>query len=148
MKKSLTLVLMAAALSLLMLSGCFPDNKVIYSGPLQVEFNPVSDTQRMSNGTTYDAKIQLIGPHQDTDIIVAFEIDTESSTAVLGEQFELSSFTTVIPANSSFGFIRIEAIPENVTSARPVVVLRLLGDTTGEVIAAQNYRDFALTLRP
>lgn len=131
-----------------MLSGCFPDNKVIYSGPLQVEFNPVSDTQRMSNGTSYEAKIQLIGPHQDTDIVVTFEIDTENSTAVLGEQFELGAFTTVIPANSSFGFIRIDAIPENVTSDRPVLVLRLLGDTTGEVMVARNYSEFELTLRP
>lgn len=139
---------MAAALMLLMLSGCFPDNKVIYSGPLQVEFNPVSDTQRMSNGTTYDATVQLIGPHQDTDIQVMFEIDTENSSAVLGEHFEIASFTTVIPANSSFATIRIEAIAENVTSARPLVVLRLMGDTTGEVLPANNYREFALTLRP
>jgi hypothetical protein len=130
------------------LLGCFPDNSRIYDGPVQVEFNPTSDTQRMSNGNTYNATIQLIGPHQDSDINLNFEIDTENSTAVLGEHFELSGFTTVLPANSSFATITVNAIEENIDDERPVVVITLLGDDSGEVIPAENYKTFQLTLRP
>lgn len=130
------------------IAGCFPDNSRIYDGPLQVEFNPTSDTQRMSNGSTYNATIQLIGPHQDSDITLNFEIDTENSTAVLGEHFELSGFTTVLPANSSFATITVNAIEQNIDDQRPVVVITLLGDDSGEIIAAENYKTLELTLRP
>ncbi len=133
---------------LLGLTGCFPDNSRIFDGSLQVEFNPTSDTQRMSNGSTYNATIQLIGPHQSSDITLNFEIDTENSTAVMGEHFELSGLSTVLPANSSFATITINAIEENIDDERPVLVINLLGDATGEVIAAENYKSFALTLRP
>lgn len=130
------------------IAGCFPDNSRIFDGPLQVEFNPTSDTQRMSNGSTYNATIQLIGPHQDSDITLNFEIDSENSTAVLGEHFELSGFTTVLPANSSFATITVNAIEDNIDSTRPVVVITLLGDDSGEIIPAENYKTLELTLRP
>ena len=130
------------------LSGCFPDNSRIYDGPLQVEFNPTSDTQRMSDGNVYDATIQLVGPHQDSDIVLNFEIDTENSSAVLGEHFELSGLTTVLPANSSFATIRVTAIEGNIDDTRPELVITLLGNDSGEVIPAENYKSFQLTLRP
>lgn len=130
------------------ITGCFPDNSRVFDGPLQVEFNPTSDELRLSNGNNYDATIQLIGPHQDSDITLNFEVDTENSTAVLGEHFELSGFTTVLPANSSFATITITAIEANIDDERPEVVITLLGDQGGEVIAAENYKSFELTLRP
>lgn len=130
------------------LAGCFPDNSRIYDGPMQVEFNPTSDTQRMSNGNTYNAMVQLIGPHQDSDLSVNFEIDTENSTAVEGVHFEVGGRSAVLPANSSFAEITITAIEENIDDERPVVVITLLGNDTGDVIAAENYNTFSLTLRP
>ena len=132
----------------LTLAGCFPDNSRIYDGPMQVEFNPTSDTQRMSNGIVYDATVQLIGPHQDTDVTINFEIDTENSTAVEGVHFEVGGRSTVLPANSSFAQITVTAIEENIDDERPEVVITLLGNDTGDVIAAENYRTFTLTLRP
>jgi hypothetical protein len=135
-------------LIILGMAGCFPDNSRIYDGPLQVEFNPTSDTQRMSDGNTYNSTIQLIGPHQDSDITLNFEIDTENSTAVLGEHFELTGLTAVIPANRSFGTITVTAIEDNIDDNRPVLVITLLGNDTGDVIASENYKTFELTLRP
>jgi hypothetical protein len=130
------------------IAGCFPDNSRIFDGPLQVEFRPVSAEQRMSNGNTYDANVQLIGPHQDSDIIVNFEIDTENSTAVEGVHFEVDGRSAVLPANSSFAAITVTAIEENIDDTRPVLVITLLGDDSGEIIAAQNYKTLTLTLRP
>lgn len=143
----LKLILFLGALALA-LTGCFPDNSRIYDGPLQVEFNPTSDTQRMSNGNTYSANVQLIGPHQDSDVTINFEIDTENSTAVEGVHFEVDGRSTVLPANSSFAQITVTAIEENIDDERPVVVITLLGNDTGDVKAAENFKTFSLTLRP
>ncbi len=148
MKSTQLINLLLISAFALTLAGCFPDNSRIYDGPMQVEFNPTSDTQRMSNGIVYDATVQLIGPHQDTDVTINFEIDTENSTAVEGVHFEVGGRSTVLPANSSFAQITVTAIEENIDDERPEVVITLLGNDTGDVIAAENYRTFTLTLRP
>ncbi len=145
-KNVLTLIVLGCLM--IGLAGCFPDNSRIYSGPNQVEFNPTSDTQRMSDGNVYNANVQLIGPHQDSDITLTFEIDTENSTAVEGEHFEVNGRSTVLPANSSFAEITVTAIEENIDDDRPVVVITLLGDDTGNIRAAENYKTLTLTLRP
>jgi len=133
-------------LTAMMLSGCFPDNDMTYDGPLQVEFKPTSDSQRMSDGTSYTANIQLIGPQQSGALTVYFEVDTENSTAVEGEHFELTDLSSVIPADSSFGSIVINAIEENIDDSRPVLHLRLID--SDDVRAARNYDTLELTLRP
>jgi hypothetical protein len=148
MKSTYILKSLVFGFAIIALSGCFPDNRTIYSGPLQVEFRPVSAEQRMTNGNTYNANVQLIGPHQDSDIIVNFEIDTENSTAVEGVHFEVNGRSAVLPANSSFAQITVTAIEENIDNTRPVVVITLLGDDSGEVVAAKNYKTLTLTLRP
>lgn len=132
----------------LALASCFPDNSSVYDGPLQVEFRPTSDSQSMADGDTYEANIQLIGPHQDADITVDFEVDAENSTAVAGQHFELSGNSFTIPANSSFGTITITGIPQNIGASKPVVAITLLGGTEGKVTAAENYKSLELTLEP
>src|SRR5690625_150673 len=99
-------------LMVLALSGCFPDNKTIYDGQLQIEFSPVTDTIELSGQTSYSANVQLIGPHQDSAIDVRFEIDSERTTAVRGVHFDIAGDTAQIPANSSFASIEIQAFPD------------------------------------
>lgn len=146
MKKGYAILTFCVLIATL-LTGCFPENKTIYSGPLQVEFNPVSATLRTAQATSYEMKIQLIGPHQDVPINVRFEIDTANSTSQLGTHFDFESMNVTIPANSSFGFIRVNAIPQNVTGITTLRVV-LTGDDTGKVKAAENYKTFTLTIRP
>lgn len=133
-------------LAVVLLSGCFPDNEVIYDGPLQVEFRPTDFTLRMSEATYYSANIQLIGPHQNRPLTVDFEIDTENSTAVLGEHFELDGTSATIPSNSSFASIEITAIEANIDDSRPVLVITLLDND--DVIAAHHYKTLELEFRP
>jgi len=130
------------------LSGCFPDNSRIYDGPVQVEFRPTSATLSMEEGTTYNVPLQLIGPHQSSDINVNFEIDDESSTAIAGEHFQLDGLTATIPANSSFGSINIQAIEENIDDSEPVLVIILSSTESSDVRIAQNYKTFELTFTP
>jgi hypothetical protein len=129
-------------------SGCFPDNRTIYDGPLQVEFRPVSATMNLANATNYSPNVQLIGPHQDSAITVLFEIDVEQSTAVRGVHFDISGNSAQIPPNSSFAAIEVTANPEFFDGSSRRVVITLLGDDTGEVRAAQNYKTFTLTIAP
>lgn len=146
MKKGITLIALCVLISTTLI-GCFPENKTIYDGPLQVEFNPVTATLRTAQATQYEMKIQLIGPHQDVPINVRFEIDTANSTSQLGTHFDFESMNVTIPANSSFGYIKVNAIPQNVTGITTLRVV-LLGDDTGKVKAAENYKTFTLTIRP
>ncbi len=129
-----------------LLTSCFPDNELIYDGPLQVEFQPTSGTQRMSDGTSHTASIQLIGPHQSEPLTVSFIVDTENSTAVEGVHFTIDGNSTVIPPNSSFGSIVVHAIEENIDATRPVLRITLID--SDDVRAARNYDTYALTLRP
>jgi hypothetical protein len=130
------------------ISGCFPDNSRVYDGPLQVEFRPTSATLSMEEATSYNVPLQLIGPHQSSDINVNFEIDDENSTAIAGEHFELNGLTATIPANSSFGSINIQAIEENIDDSEPVLVITLTSTESSDVRIAQNYKSFELTFTP
>ncbi len=139
-----------SGLALLLISftftGCFPDNKLIYDGPLQVEFPyPQEDSILLFIKNEYELKFQLIGKQQDKDLEIEFEIDA-GSTAEYGEDFETDNgLTAIIPANDSFGYINITA--DKVKGRGKTVIINLLGDTTGKVKAAKNYRTFELSLR-
>lgn len=138
---------LALLLASFTLTGCFPDNKLVYDGPLQVEFPyPGEDDLLLLVQDTYEIKFQLIGKQQEHDLTIEFEVD-DASTAVEGQHFELDSHTAVIPANESFGYINVTALPANISSAKTLIIT-LLGDTEGKVKAAQNYKSFELGLKP
>lgn len=131
-----------------LLTGCFPDNRVIYDGPLQVEFRPVTDAINLSEQSSYSANIQLIGPHQDHSINILYEIDTERSSAVRGVHFDMHSDTARIEPNSSFASIEMQIYPDSFDDQSLDLVITLSGDESGEVRAAQNYKTFTLTIHP
>ncbi len=139
--------LMVFGLTIVLFSSCLPDTKTVYDGDLQIEFRPVEDSHPASTGEPYEANIQLIGPHQEDPITVEFEVDTENSSGILEEHFELDSATTTIPANSSFGKIEIFPIQENIDD-EVVIYITLIGDESGEVRPAVNYATLELTITP
>lgn len=128
------------------LTGCFPDNKLVYDGPLQVEFPyPQEDSILLLIRNEYEIKFQLIGKQQDKDLEIEFEID-ESSTAEYGEDFEIEGgLSSIIPAKDSFGYINITA--DKVKGRGKTVIINLLGDSSGKVKPAKNYKTFELGLR-
>lgn len=148
MKQIQKLKILLLGLIIVGIAGCFPDNRTIYDGPLQVEFRPTSASINLANQTTYSANVQLIGPHQDSAITLNFEIDEDATTAVQGVHFEIDGNATQIPANSSFAAINITANPDALDESSLRVVINLLGDSTGEVRVAQNFKTMTLTLNP
>ncbi|RZK43233.1 MAG: hypothetical protein EOO90_04520 [Pedobacter sp.] len=121
--------------------------KVEYDQAPQVEFKPITVT--LAKGTTTTpgrttVLVQLIGPHQSSDISVPYTIDA-ASTAVAGTHFTASTTGTVtIPAGSSTGSIVITAMPENVPSARRLILVLSDG---GTLPVSPNYRRSTITIQ-
>lgn len=141
LKNALVLLMLVGATGLL--TGCFEDEDNTYQGPLQVEFKPV--TRTVNNGAgLQELRVQLIGPQQSQPITVSVSAD-ESSTAQAGVHYNLvDNGQVTIPANSSFGAARVDVLGAP-TGGK--LVLTLSGDDQMGVIAAENYKQFTLTIR-
>ncbi|MCS6822366.1 MAG: hypothetical protein NZ551_10925 [Microscillaceae bacterium] len=121
-------------------------------------------------------RVQLIGPHQEQPITVNYTVETES-TAQAGIHYNfvesirhinrrakttlgavlvgsvIAGGSTVIPANSSHGYIYLQipntgpALPANGVN----LILRITGGTLGDgrnIKAAANYSVFTYNIRP
>lgn len=139
-------VLIAALLGL-SLSACdtFDQRDRSYQGPPQLEFFPLTET--VDEGEDPDpVNIQLIGPQRDSALPVTFTVD-DSSSAVEGTHFSLSSTTATIDANSNATQITIDVLDNDIDDGGTNYVLYLsLQDSEG-VEAAANLRTYTLTIR-
>ncbi|MBB2146250.1 hypothetical protein GM921_12185 [Pedobacter sp. LMG 31464] len=122
-----------------------------YDGQTVVEFIPAVNSK--SQGTVAapgsdNAKVQLVGAQRTADLELTYTVDA-SSTAVEGVHYSLPNkgkFT--LPANSSFGYIKINlipgSIPNNTTTSQKKLVLKLAGNA--DVPASANYKTYTLTI--
>jgi hypothetical protein len=144
MKKTIFLCLAAL---LFIVTGCKKELDV-YTGPTIVEFNPA--IKSVAVGTVAipgfdDVKIQLVGPQRSTDTELTYTIDATNSTAVAGTHYNIANVGKVIlPANSSFGYIRINLVPGSITTESKKLVLTLVGNA--DVKASANYKTYTLTI--
>lgn len=117
------------------------DNR--YLGPTLVEFQRsipgVSADYVAGSGIVVDtAVVQLIGPHQTSDLNLTFVVDN-TTTAVEGTHFNLlTTGTFVIPAGSSFGYIRFEVLTDNATDQDSFTIDFTL--TGGDLEVSENYK--------
>ena len=123
------------------------EDRIIYDGPTVVEFAPA--TASIKKGTTatpgtYSAKIQLVGPQRDTDLVLDYAVDPASTAATDQYTIEGTSGKVTIPAKSSFGYVKVNAVPDNIPSGTRTIVLLLQGNA--EVRASENYKKFTLTI--
>jgi hypothetical protein len=135
---------------LVLFSACKKEY-TIYDGPTVVEFSPAISSK--SQGTTAapgsdNVKVQLVGAQRATDLELNYIVDP-SSTAVEGVNYTIPNkgkFT--VPANSNFGFIKVNlipgSIPSNTAANQKKLVLVLTGST--EVAASANYKTYTLTI--
>lgn len=133
-----------------MLTGCFETLAGPYDGPPQVEFEQVAGryTRSVNEGIgTVELRVNLIGPHQGSDIQINVDV-AEGSTAAEGTHYSFPNGRQVtIPANSSFGTLAI-SVPGGTLSAgqRVALNLELAGSADGSIEGADNLDDFALTI--
>jgi hypothetical protein len=127
----------------LVLTGCFEDNMVTYDGPPQVEFKPTTATITGTSGATFNMPVQLIGPHQASDVTLQVEVVAEATTAT-GTNYTIPSSVT-IPAGSSFGSIPVTV---GTVTAPVTLTVQLMDNEEAGVFAADNYDTFALSMAP
>ncbi|WP_345955506.1 hypothetical protein [Mucilaginibacter sp. PAMB04168] len=122
-----------------------------YEGSSVVEFSPAVKSRSQGTVATpgYDSvKVQLVGPQRSTAAELNYTVDA-SSTAVAGTHYTIANTGKLtLPANSSFGWIRVNlipgSIPTNSTANQRKLVLKLDGNS--ELPASVNYRTYTLTI--
>ncbi|MFB6272975.1 MAG: Calx-beta domain-containing protein [Salinibacter sp.] len=116
-----------------------------FDGDPKLEFAPTTETVNEGAGTV-TTEIQLIGKQRDSDLSVNFTV-ADSSTAVEGTHFSLSSTSATIPANSSQTEVQVQVLDNSTNDGDTNYVLFLnLQDSQG-VEAAENLKTFTLTIR-
>ncbi|WP_316822985.1 hypothetical protein [Pedobacter gandavensis] len=149
MKKILKYTFVIGLVSL-MFTACKKEYQT-YKGPTVVEFSPAikSRPQGTVVAPGYDSvKVQLVGPQRSSDLELSYTIDPKS-TAVEGTHYNIPKLGTLtLPANSSFGYIRVNlvpgSIPNNQTASQKKLIFNLTGNS--EVPASVNYKTYTLTI--
>lgn len=130
-------------------SGCFKDYEQRYIFSLtQVEFDDATKNANASgkdfpmltpltkNSGLQQYQVNLIGPPADTPTVIHFMLMPDVTTAVLGQDFDLpQGDTLIIPAKSSFGFLKVQVLPSG--GGNPTVGLKLLGNP--DIKGAERY---------
>ena len=96
--------------------------------------------------TRDSVRINLVGPHQNEDIAVSFEVGTSAdgsgTTAVAGVHYRLPSGNSiVIPAGKSFGYLYFE-VNDDILSTQPedFVAIRFNLTSTSKGLLSENYK--------
>lgn len=134
---------MICLLALVGLSGCFEANDNTYNGPNLVEFTTASQNVTVSgNPVALEIRVQLVREQRDTPTTVTYVIDP-ASTGIEGTDYVFAETkgTLTIPANSSFGFLKLTL---NRPAANKTVVFELTG---GDLEPNTNYKRFTLGIR-
>ena len=91
----------------------------------------------------FQLRVNLVGPQSKTDIPISYRVVDAESTAVAGVHYAAFSGSTVIPANSSFGYITVTPLNPGATSGSKILVLELLNSS---VNASVNYAKVGLSI--
>lgn len=164
-RKSLSIVVAAG---LLLLNSCFfkePGTSIKFTDILieieqatRVGDANTKDTRQyekvFDNRFTVDSlKINLVGPHQNEDIIVNFEIapggDVSGTTAVLGQHYRILNANNqiIIPAGQSFGWLKFEVNDDILsTNTADFVAIRINLTSTSKGRLSENFKTHRIVL--
>ena len=150
MKRHLNLMTALLLVSGLALTGCFEDPVGVYNQDPQVEFAQVSGrySAAVAEGAgTVALTVNLIGPQRSTDTVVDFMVG-EGTTAVEGTHYSFpNGMQVTIPANSSFGDLEVNVLPNSLDAGASGALELVLEDSQdGAVKAAPNLGTFTLTI--
>jgi hypothetical protein len=149
MKKRSKIILLFGVIASTVFASCEAELQT-YDGPTVVEFAPA--TASIKKGTTaapgtYTAKVNLVGPQQGSDIVIDYEVDATATTAAAANSYAIEGTAgkITIPANTSFGYVKLNVVPANFpTTGSKTVKLVLKGNAA--VPASENYKTFTLTI--
>lgn len=141
---------LAIALLLLLVgstAGCFDEVvKPEYDGPPKVQFDPTSGTVADGAGVV-PISILLIAPHQPDDSQFPITVVDTGNVATTADGFQLLTETATIPADSSFGEVRVRVDSAGIAPGESEIVTLALEDSeNGEIVPATNFRFFTLQI--
>lgn len=127
-----------------------PDDRTLQEDP-KLGWEPL--TQFVEEGDVEDAggtltvtpDIQLIAPQRDSDLTVDFEV-ADSTTAVEGTHYTLSSTSATISANTSTAEVSIDVLDNDADDGGEVYELFLVLQSSEDVEPAENFKTYTLTL--
>lgn len=133
----------------LFLSGClndlFEQKSQTFDGEPKLEFRPQNDTFDEDEGTI-EVLVQLIGPQRESDLSVAFSVNTSETDAESGTHYNLvTSSPVTLAANSSAATVTIDLNGTTLDDGE-VRTLVLTLDEGNEVTPAENLKNYTLTI--
>ena len=144
--------LLVLLLSAGFMTGCFEDVDKTYQGPSVVEFKPAPGSSNSyvrvvnvnsTTSTTIPVTVQLVGPHQSSNVDVNFAVSGTATAAM----FNIGGTTASIPSGSSSGVINVNITGAGVaalaTGQSRDIVLTLTG---GSLPLNENYKTFTVRL--
>ncbi|MDJ1504426.1 hypothetical protein [Xanthocytophaga agilis] len=157
------------AVSSILMSSCMEEEDFHYTDPTLVEFKndrfgltaqPANNTANTFNSRTVkqglvrdSILVQLVGPQKSVETEINYVVDgPNSSNAVttaeegINFNFETTKGKVIIPANSSFGYIKLSllsGIAEGETQTKRIV-FTLMGNE--DIGPSQNYKIFTYTI--
>lgn len=128
----------------LLLTGClndlFDQDSQTFDMEPQLEFRPQNDTFDEDEGTI-EVLVQLIGPQRESDISVAFSVNSGETDAVAGTHYTLvTSSPVTLAANSSAATVTIDLNGTTLDDG-DVRTLFLTLDEGNEVTPAENLKN-------
>lgn len=149
MKNKISIRILTLLLVSVFLNGClndlFEQKSQTYEGESLLEFRPQTDTFDEDEGTI-DVLVQLIGPQRDSDLSVAFSVNTGETDAVAGTHYQLvTSSPVTLAANSSAATVSINLSGTTLDEGE-IRTLVLTLDESNEVKPAENLKSYTLTI--
>jgi hypothetical protein len=149
------------ALLSLVLTSCFKDMEITYTGPAQVEFEStvrtspavgrtyplLSSSNSVTAGPTVVTQLNLVGPQRSTDLTVRVLPETPATTAPVSSYTLLNGGNVVIPANTNAGSLSIAVARATSTTAALANLVLVIDSTSTDYKANSNYRRLGFTIR-
>jgi hypothetical protein len=140
------------------LSSCFENPSLVYEGGTVVEFDAAVTTSpavgktypllSVANGSGIQtARINLVGPQKTTEQTVKVSIETAATSAVSGTHFKLVSDNITIPANSSFGEVKVEILRVAPQAGKSVDLVLNLDGNGSDIKPSENFKRLGWSIK-
>ncbi len=140
-----------------LLTSCFKENEPVFDTLFLVEFQDAVilapaltktyPIQAVSNGAgVISRRINLVGRQRSTEETIKFTVDTKESTAVEGVNFSLDGGELKIPANTSFGDLKVNILKAPAQAGKNVVLVLNLEGNGSDIKPNENYKKLGLRI--
>ncbi|SFT64485.1 hypothetical protein SAMN04489724_1385 [Algoriphagus locisalis] len=89
-------------------------------------------------------RVNFVSAHRTSDVTINYSVVSGETTAVEGVHYSTPG-TLVIPANSSYGELEVQTLP-NDTDATPVTLVLQLEGNGSDVLPSENFKQLGISI--